>query len=125
MGMTDMGKLGFGEAVMRGLKRRCPHCESPTLFNGYLKVRDHCPQCGAENGRHRVDDIASYFTVLIVGHILVAPALAIPFLWLLPLWASVGLMLLLIGIATLAMLPYIKGGVVGALAAASQPATRG
>jgi uncharacterized protein (DUF983 family) len=118
-----MNKLGFGEAVKRGLKRQCPHCGSPTLFAGYLRVRDRCPQCGAVNGRHRVDDIASYFTVLLVGHILVAPALAIPFLWLMPLWASVGLMLLVMAAATLAMLPYIKGGVVGALAATSQPAS--
>ena len=121
--MSDVSKLGFGEAVMRGLKRHCPHCDSPTLFEGYLKVRPTCPQCGADNGRHRVDDIASYFTVLLVGHILVAPALAIPVLWTMPLWASVPLMVLIVGAATLAMLPYIKGGVIGALTAAAQPAS--
>lgn len=117
-----MSDMRFGEAVMRGLKRHCPHCDSPTLFTGYLKVRDSCPVCGAANGRHRVDDIASYFTILLVGHIFVAPALAIPFFWTIPLWVSTLIFLVVMSAATLALLPFVKGGVVGALAATSQPA---
>ncbi len=119
-----MGRLAFGEAVKRGLKRHCPHCDSPTLFAGYLKVRPICPVCGADNVRHRVDDIASYFTVLLVGHLIVAPSLAIPFFWYLPLWATMTILLSAITLATLAALPFIKGGVIGALAATSQPATK-
>lgn len=117
-----MTTLGFGDAVKRGLQRHCPHCDAPTLFAGYLRVAPHCPNCGAENGRHRVDDIASYFTVLLIGHILIAPALAIPFFWYIPLWASMSLFLTTMTVATLAALPFVKGGVVGALAATSQRA---
>jgi uncharacterized protein (DUF983 family) len=113
----------FGTAVKRGLQRHCPQCDSPTLFAGYLKVRAICPVCAADNGRHRVDDIASYFTVLVMGHLVVAPALAIPFFWYLPLWASMTILLVGITIATLAALPFIKGGVIGALAATSKKAT--
>ena len=118
-----MGTLAFGEAVKRGLQRHCPHCDSPTLFAGYLKVRPTCAVCGAENGRHRVDDIASYFTVLLVAHLIVAPSLAIPFFWYLPLWVTMTILLGAITLATLAALPFIKGGVIGALAATSQKAT--
>jgi uncharacterized protein (DUF983 family) len=121
-GRMTMATLGFVEAVKRGLQRHCPHCDQPTLFAGYLRVRSHCPSCGAENGRHRVDDIASYVTVLLMGHIVIAPALAIPFFWYMPLWASMGIFLTAITVATLAALPFIKGGVVGALAATSQRA---
>lgn len=117
-----MAKITFGEGVKRGLKRHCPHCDSPTLFTGYLKVRPTCPVCGADNGRHRVDDVASYFTVLLIGHLVIAPALAIPFFWYLPLWVSMTIILSVMTIATLAALPFIKGGVIGALAATSQPA---
>lgn len=117
-----MAQLSFGEGVKRGLKRHCPHCDSPTLFSGYLKVREFCPVCAANNGRHRVDDIASYFTVLLIGHLLIAPALAIPFFWYLPLWASMTIFIGTMTVATLAALPFIKGGVVGALAATSQKA---
>jgi uncharacterized protein (DUF983 family) len=119
----DMQKIGFGEGVKRGLRRHCPHCDSPTLFTGYLKVRPTCPVCGADNGRHRVDDIASYFTVLLIGHILIAPALAIPFFWYAPLWVTMTIIIGAMTLATLAALPFIKGGVIGALAATSQPAT--
>lgn len=114
------GPIGFGDAVLRGLRRHCPVCDAPTLFQGYLKVRPICPDCGADNGRHRVDDVASYFTVLLVGHLVVAPSLAIPVFWSMPLWASLGVMSLLVVAATLAALPFIKGGVVGALFAMDQ-----
>ena len=114
-----MNKISFGEGVKRGLRRHCPHCDSPTLFAGYLKVRERCPVCMSDNGQYRVDDIASYFTVLLIGHLLVAPSLAIPWFWSLPLWASLGILLSAMTLATLAALPFIKGGVIGALAASA------
>ena len=113
---SNPDELRFGTAVLRGLRRHCPHCDSRTLFTGYLKVRPCCPVCGADNGQHRVDDIASYVTILIVGHIVIAPTLAIPFFWSMPLWASLGIILSGVTGITLAALPFIKGGVIGALA---------
>jgi uncharacterized protein (DUF983 family) len=113
--------LTFRTAVLRGLKRHCPRCDTPSLFSGYLKVRPVCYACGADNARYRVDDVASYVTVLLIGHILVAPALAIPVFWTMPLWASLGILLSVMTLATLAALPFLKGGVIGALAATSQP----
>jgi uncharacterized protein (DUF983 family) len=109
----------FGQAVIRGLQRHCPHCNSTTLFDGYLQVRPTCPICGADNGRHRVDDIASYFTILLVGHIVIAPALAIPALWRMSLIGATGLLLVIVALVTLAALPFVKGGVIGALEATS------
>lgn len=106
-------------AITRGLRRRCPHCGAPTLFAGFLKVRPICPNCREDNGQYRVDDIASYATVLIVGHLVVAPALAIPAFWTMPLGASLAILLGLVGGITVAALPYVKGGVIGALAATS------
>ena len=114
---APLAQLGYGTAILRGLRRHCPRCDSRTLFLGYLKVRPRCPVCAADNGQHRVDDIASYFTVLLVGHIVVAPTLAIPYFWNMPLWASLGIILTGVTGVTLAMLPFIKGGVIGGLAA--------
>jgi uncharacterized protein (DUF983 family) len=113
-------QVSFGKAVGRGLKRHCPQCDAPTLFSGYLKVRPTCTHCGADNGQYRVDDIASYVTVLLVGHVIVAPLLAIPAFWVMPLWASMTVIMLLVALATLAALPFIKGGVIGALETASR-----
>jgi uncharacterized protein (DUF983 family) len=112
-------RIGFGQAVLRGLQRHCPHCNSKTLFQGYLQVRPTCPVCGADNGRHRVDDIASYFTILLIGHLVIAPALAIPALWRMSLLGATVLLLTIVAAATLAALPFIKGGVIGVLEATS------
>jgi len=30
----------------RGLRRRCPQCGEGRIFQGWLKVRDHCEVCG-------------------------------------------------------------------------------
>ena len=112
-------QIGFGQAVGRGLKRHCPQCDAPTLFSGYLKVNPICGNCGADNGEHRVDDIASYFTVLLVGHVILAPLLAVPAFWAMPLWVSMSVIMGLVALCTLAALPFIKGGVIGALEATS------
>ncbi|UAK25321.1 DUF983 domain-containing protein [Sphingomonas nostoxanthinifaciens] len=104
-------------AMLRGLRRHCPTCDSPTLFAGYLKVRPICPVCGADNGQYRVDDAASYFTVLLVGHLIVGPLIAFPALMALPLWLALLILLPLVAAVTLAALPYIKGTILGVLAA--------
>jgi uncharacterized protein (DUF983 family) len=115
-----MEQIGFAQAVGRGLKRHCPHCDAPTLFSGYLKVAPICTNCGADNGEHRVDDIASYVTVLLVGHLIILPLLAVPAFWTMPMWASMGAIMTMVALATLAALPFIKGGVIGALEVAAR-----
>ncbi len=115
-----MEEPSFKQSVLRGLRRHCPECDSPTLFSGYLRVRPICPVCGADNGQHRVDDVASYFTVLLVGHLLVGPLIAVPALWALPLWETLAIILPLVTLGTLAALPFIKGGVLGAIAATTR-----
>ncbi len=57
-------------AMLRGLRRRCPHCGEALMFEGYLKVMDHCPVCSEELHHHRADDGPAYLTILIVAHIL-------------------------------------------------------
>jgi len=42
------------------------------MLRAYLKVRDHCPNCGEELYHHRADDGPAYLTILLSGHI-VAP----------------------------------------------------
>ena len=113
-------KIGFKQAVGRGLRRHCPSCDAPTLFRGYLKVSPVCQNCGAANGEHRVDDIASYFTILLVGHVILAPVLALPFIWNMPGWAVMTTVLAVMTAATLAALPFVKGGVIGAISASGR-----
>lgn len=113
--MSD--KPPFLERIKLGFAKRCPICAEGPLFRGYLKVHATCPHCGEENGRHRVDDAASYFTVLLVGHLVLAPILLIEPLWMMPLWQSLAIVLPVMIGATLIALPHIKGAVLGALSA--------
>lgn len=99
--------------LLRGVRRRCPECGQGRLFDGYLKVRPTCDVCGHDNGQYRADDAPPYFTILIVGHLVVGPLLAFPFIWQAPLWLVVGSTLPALLLLTLLILPRVKGAVVG------------
>ncbi len=58
------------QAVAKGLRLRCPNCGKGKLLHSYLKVNDHCSECGEELFHQRADDGPAYLTILIVGHIL-------------------------------------------------------
>lgn len=100
-------------ALRRGFARRCPDCGEGRVFDGLLKVRESCASCGLELHHHRADDAPPYFTILIVGHIVVPLALVAeqklePALWLhMALWCSLTLAL------TLVLLPRVKGALIG------------
>jgi uncharacterized protein (DUF983 family) len=104
-------------AMKRGLRLRCPACGAAPLYTAYLKVDPVCPACGADNGAHRVDDAASYFTVLIVGHVVVAPMLAFEAIWNAPMLLVLGIALPAVGAVALGALPFVKGAIVGAMSA--------
>lgn len=100
-------------ALWRGARRQCPSCGDGRLFDGYLKVRPVCASCGHENGRYRADDAPPYFTILLVGHLVVAPMLAFPFIWKAPALLVMALTVPVLVIVTLALLPRVKGAVIG------------
>lgn len=58
-----------GEAVLRGMRCKCPSCGIGSTFNGYLEVNQSCKNCSEELHHHRADDAPPYFTILIVGHV--------------------------------------------------------
>jgi uncharacterized protein (DUF983 family) len=101
-------------SIRRGVMCRCPNCGEGKLFRAYLKVNDTCPACGEELFHHRADDLPPYIAILIVGHVLVGIMLDLemshqsinPMLYLATL---VPLAIVL----PLALLPSIKGAVVG------------
>ena len=63
-------------ALGRGLTGRCPVCGKGRIFNGFLRVVSECEHCNAPLGLARADDAPPYFTILIVGHIVI-PAMLI------------------------------------------------
>lgn len=102
-------------AMLRGLRGRCPHCGTGRLFYRYLKVSPACEACGLDLDRYPSDDGPAYFTILLVGHLIVAPILLFPIIWRAPVAIIVPAVVApLIGL-TLAILPRTKGAVIGLL----------
>jgi len=99
--------------LTRGFQRHCPNCGQGHLFQGYLKVRPNCDVCGHDNGQYRADDAPPYFTILIVGHLIVAPLLAFGFIISWPAERVLAVTLPALVILTLAILPLVKGAVLG------------
>ena len=100
-------------AMMNAALGRCPNCKQGRLYRQYLKVADQCPRCGEELHHHRADDAPPYFTIFIVGHLLVPMVLWTEKAWKPELYVHFSLWLPLAVIMTLTLLPVVKGAVVG------------
>lgn len=105
----------FFRSMARGLKGKCPHCGEGRLFWRYLKVEPLCQSCGHDLARYPADDGPAYFTILIVGHLIVAPILFFPVVWEAPTQYVVPAILLPLAGATLGLLHVVKGAFIGAL----------
>jgi len=87
-----------------------------------LKIRPFCDICRHENGQYPADDAPPYFTILIVGHLVVAPLLAFRVIWTLPTGLLLAILLPALTALILFFLPIVKGAVVGVLwALGAQP----
>jgi uncharacterized protein (DUF983 family) len=102
-----------GLSMLRGFLGRCPHCGKGRMFRAYLKVADTCPACGEDLHHHQADDAPPYFTMTIVGHIVVAAVLAVEVAYQPEIWVHLALWLPLTLILSLWLLPRVKGAIVG------------
>lgn len=103
----------MGIAIGRGVRNRCPACGQTHLFDGYLCVVPKCSNCGAPLGLARADDAPPYFTILLVGHIVI-PLM----LWMQRAGDPSTLLLTAIFVPltvvlSLALLRPVKGGTIG------------
>lgn len=100
-------------AMWRGFTCSCPACGKGPMFEKYLKVVDSCPACGEELHHQRADDAPPYFTMFIVGHVVIPLVLVVERVWAPPLpvhfmlWTAITLAL------TFALMPAVKGAIVG------------
>ena len=100
-------------AIGRGLRGRCPVCGMGKIFDGFLTVAAVCNMCGAPVGLARADDAPPYFTILIVGHIVI-PLLYVVGRWQEPpTWIMTAIFVPLTVALTLSLIRPIKGGTVG------------
>ena len=100
-------------SVLRGLKGRCPNCGEGKVFWKYLKVSATCPRCAHDLASYPADDGPAYLTILLMGHLVVAPMLLFPIVWRAPALYSVPIILTSLALVTLLALPRVKGGLIG------------
>src|SRR5262249_15963251 len=94
-------------SLLRRAAQKCPACGKGAMFRRYLKVVDACLHSGEKLHHHRADAPA-YFTIVIVGHIVVGLVLAVEMAYRPPLWVWLPLTLIL----ALTVLPIVKGALV-------------
>lgn len=113
--MTAMAEIlhPLAPSIFRGLKGRCPACGKGRLFGKYLKVSGRCEACDEDLARYPADDGPAYLTILVVGHLVVAPLLFFPIVWQANPAYTLPLILIPLAAITLALLPRIKGGWIG------------
>ena len=105
----------FVQSMLRGLKGRCPACGEGKLFSRYLKVQPTCSHCGLDLAKYPADDGPAYFTILIVGHLVVAPLLIFPVSWEASPVIVLPATLIPLAIVTLVLLHVTKGWFIGLL----------
>jgi uncharacterized protein (DUF983 family) len=101
---------GLKAALWRGARGRCPVCGEGQAFRGFLRVAEACGHCGAPLGRLRADDAPPYFTIFLVGHLVVPPILMVERLHTPPMWLHMAVWLPLIAVLTTLLLRPVKGG---------------
>ncbi len=110
---TEPEPRDLARSLVRGWGGRCPHCGEGRLFSAFLKVADHCPACQEELHHHRADDAPPYFTIFVVGHIVVAGILAVERAWRPDMWIHAAIWMPLTLALSLLLLPRFKGAMVG------------
>jgi uncharacterized protein (DUF983 family) len=100
-------------SIGRGLAHRCPACGKGRLYGRYLKVQPSCANCGHELACYPADDGPAYLTILLTGHLIIAPLLFFPIVWRTSPLYSLPILLGLLTVITLLALPRIKGGWIG------------
>ena len=100
-------------AIGRGLLGRCPACGQSRLFRGFLRVQPECQGCRAPLGLARAEDAPPYFTILLVGHVLVPAMFMVDRAYTPEAWLMMAIFVPLAALLSVGLLRPIKGGTVG------------
>jgi uncharacterized protein (DUF983 family) len=83
------------------------------MMEKYAVVKASCSVCKQELHHHRADDAPPYFTIVIVGHIIVPLLLLVEKALRPELWVHAAIWLPVTLAFTLFLLPRVKGAIVG------------
>ena len=66
--MIIKNKIKF---LKRGFEKKCPNCGMFPIYLKYVKTHEKCAKCGINFSEYKSEDGPAYFTIFIVGHILI------------------------------------------------------
>lgn len=95
-----------------GFARTCPRCGQAPLFDGFIKVKDHCPACGLDYSEVDSGDGPAFFVMSIVGFVVVASAAWVEIAYRPALWIHMALWLPATLALTVWLLPIAKATLV-------------
>ena len=111
-GVDQNGKPQYAllqSPMKTGLKMRCPRCETGRIFSSYLKVAPQCDVCGLVYNFADPADGPAFFVMSIVAIPAVLLVVWLELSWHVPYWVHLVVTLPFTVIATLALLPPLKG----------------
>ncbi len=101
--------------MRRGMACRCPNCGATGAFSGFLTVKKTCESCGHPLGEYRADDAPPYFTIFIVGHVIVGGMVALDEVVSLSVATQMAIWVPLAAVMTAALMRPVKGAVLGVM----------
>jgi uncharacterized protein (DUF983 family) len=99
---------------LAGARGRCPQCGQGPLFQGFLKLHDHCGVCGCSLGASDSGDGPAVFVIIIAGFLVVFAALYVEVAYQPPIWVHLVVWLPLTVFVCLGLLRPVKGLMVAA-----------
>jgi uncharacterized protein (DUF983 family) len=79
-------KRSQNEAIVLGLKCRCPSCGKGRLYDGLLSVRENCGECGFDLENEDSGDGPVSFLIFFIGALVVIMAFVVDAKFAPPLW---------------------------------------
>lgn len=102
----------FVQALVRGLRGRCPRCDEGRLFFKWLKPRPRCPVCTLDLTPQRADDFPAYIAMIVTGHLMAPLIIALSGDWQFSPLAAISILVPLAVAMMLGMLQPAKGAVI-------------
>jgi uncharacterized protein (DUF983 family) len=102
----------FAQALLRGVRGRCPRCDEGRLFFKWLKPLERCPVCTLDLTPQRADDFPAYIAMIVTGHLMAPLIIALSGDWELGPITAMAILIPLAMAMMLGMLQPAKGGVI-------------
>ena len=102
----------FWQALLRGVRCRCPRCGEGQLFRRWLKPVDRCAVCTLDLTPQRADDLPAYIAIIVTGHLLAPVMIALSTEAELSVMTILAIIIPLSVAMLLAMLQPAKGSVI-------------